>query len=135
MIAILAALFAAAPAAKCAPITLALAEKRMPSTYRGRPLRETIVNFANAHAQACAEGLLRKKRLAASNGLFLVNAPDANIASITTDKGRTILEFTFVDHAGKVHIPTTAELHEAIYCAVHGASDAEQQESGRCLPD
>jgi hypothetical protein len=135
VIAILLALVAAAPAAKCASVELVIAEKRIPATYRGKPLRETTANFAKAQAKACAEGLLKAKTIAASNRLFLVNAPDANVASITSDKGRTVLEFGFVDHAGKVHVPTSAELHEAIYCAVHGASDAEQQESGHCLPD
>jgi hypothetical protein len=125
---------AAAPPPHCAPVDLALAEKRMPPTFRGKPFRETSANFAKAYAKACAQGLLKTKPLAMSGRLFLVNAPDANVASIYSLDGRTVLEFSFVA-GGKVNVPSVGDLQEAIYCAVHGASATEQEESGRCLPD
>jgi hypothetical protein len=127
------ALAAAAPA-HCAPVELALAEKQMPPTFRGKPFRETSANFSKAYARACALGLLKAKPLIASRRLFLINAPDANAASIYPENGRTVLEFPFVT-GGKVNVPSVSDLQEAIYCAVHGASAKEQQESGRCLPD
>jgi hypothetical protein len=34
-----------------------------------------------------------------------------------------------------MNVPSAAEIEEAIFCAVHGASEKEQEESGRCLPD
>ena len=135
MMMLLAALALAAPApAQCTPVQLVLFDK-MPAAFRGKPFRETSANFLKAHAQACSEGLLKKRPLAAGHRLMLTNAPDSNVASIYTSKGKSLLEFSFVDHVGKVHVPTTAELHEAIFCALQGASAAEQEESGRCLPD
>jgi hypothetical protein len=130
--AMLLALLAAA-SAHCAPVSLALGE--MPASYRGRRFREISASFATAYDRACNEGLLKAKSLAPSRRLVLFNAPDANVASIYTAKGRTILEYYFVTHDGKTHVPSATELHEAIYCALHGASAKEQEESGRCLPD
>lgn len=130
----LAALALAAASPQCPAVELVLFDK-MPAAFRGKPFRETSASFVKAYAQACAQGLLKKKALATGDRLTLTNAPDSNVASIYTAKGRSLLEFSFVDHSGKVHVPTTAELHEAIFCAVQGASAAEQEESGRCLPD
>jgi hypothetical protein len=126
------AMLAAAPA-QCAPVDLALGN--LPASYRGKRFREASANFAAAYARACKEGLLKTRPLSPSRRLVLVNAPDANVASIYTSKGRAVLEYWFVTHDGKTHVPTAAELHEAIFCAVHGASEKEQEESGRCLPD
>jgi len=122
---------AATSPAHCAPVNLALAD--LPATFRGKPFRETSANFSKAYAQACAQGLMKAKPLAAR--LSLINAPDANVASIYTIKSRTLLEYPFVSHDGRTHVPGVAELHEAIFCAVRGASAKEQEESGRCLPD
>jgi hypothetical protein len=122
---------AAASPAHCAPLNLALAD--LPATFRGKPFRETSANFSKAYAEACAQGLMKAKPLAAR--LSLINAPDANVASIYTIKSRTVLEYPFVSHDGRTHVPGVAELHEAIFCAVRGASAKEQEESGRCLPD
>ena len=128
------ALVAAAPA-QCPRVDLALAEKQMLALFRGKPLRETSVSFSKAYAKACSEGLLKARRLVPSGRLFLVNAPDANVASIYARKNQTVLEYPFIEHDGRTHVPTIGELHEAIYCVVHGATAKEQEESGRCLPD
>jgi hypothetical protein len=127
-----------AAANKCVPVSLAVSGAK-PFTkvfVRGSPaLKKMPANFAQAYARACAEGLLKAKPLTASGRLFLLNAPDANVASIYRSSGRTLLEFPFLGGDGRTDIPDAKELHEAIYCAVHGASAKEQQESGRCLPD
>ena len=135
-------LSAAAP--RCAPVGLALAGGPKPFTAKysakSPAFVQTSANFAKAYAKACAEGLLKARPLIPVNGanagkLFLVNAPEANVASIYPGNGRMVLEYWFVDRKGKAHAPAVNELHEAIYCAVHGASAKEQEESGRCLPD
>ena len=90
-------------------------------------------SFAAGHANACAKGLLKDKPLPA---LVLLNAPNANIASIYEGEGgRTLLEYPFVTEDGQAHVPPAEEIEEAIYCALAGATEAEQEESGRCLPD
>ena len=128
-------MLAAATPVQCPRVELALAEKQMLALFRGKPFREISVSFNKAYARACGEGLLKTKRLAVSGRLFLINAPDANVASIYARRNQTVLEYAFVDHDGRTHVPTVAELQEAIFCAVHGASAKEQEESGRCLPD
>jgi hypothetical protein len=124
-----AALAAASP--QCAPVELALGNA--PATFRGKPFRETSARFAKAYAQACGQSLIKGRAL--PRQLFLFNAPNANVASIYRTGKVTVLEYPFVSEDGKVHVPDAAELHEAIYCRVHGASPKEQEESGRCLPD
>ena len=101
---------------------------------------QASANFAKAYAKGCAEGLLKKKPLIDAKAkdkahLILLNAPEANIASIYLSGGRMVLEYPFVLDFGKANVPSAADLHEAIYCSVHGASEKEQEESGRCLPD
>jgi hypothetical protein len=134
---------AAAPA-KCAPVSLALGSGPKPFTAKysakSPAFVQTSANFAKAYAKACAEGLLKKERLIDAKAkdkthLILLNAPEANIASIYFNGGRMLLEYPFVTDFGKANVPSAADLHEAIYCAVHGASEKEQEESGRCLPD
>ena len=127
---------AVAPAAspQCAHVDLALA-KEMPPAFRGKPFRETSANFAKGYAQACSEGLFKAKPLAKSSRLFLHNAPEANAGSIYLSGSRMLFEYWFVTGDGRVHVPSAGQIHEAIYCAVHGASQKEQEESGRCLPD
>ena len=129
--------------ARCAPVGLALSgPKSFTAKFSAKSaaFARTTANFAKAYAKACAEGLLKARPLIPVNGanagkLFLVNAPDANVAAIYPGSGRMVLEYWFVDHKGKANAPAVNELHEAIYCAVHGASEKEQEESGRCLPD
>jgi hypothetical protein len=73
--------------------------------------------------------------------LFLTNAPDANDVAIyrqadeSDQPGDMTLEYYFVTADGKVHVPSQADLAEAIYCAVEGASQQDEDESGRCLVD
>ena len=132
----IALLLLATASAQCPPVQLTVG-KDIPAKFapKSRPFAQTSANFSKAYAAACAEGLVRKKKLAPSRRITLHNAPDANIASIYDSGGRTLLEYWFVTHDGKAHVPAVKELHEAIYCAVHGASEKEQEESGRCLPD
>jgi hypothetical protein len=139
-------LFLATPAAAaphCPSVTLAISgSKQFAKAYAptSPAMRKTSANFAQAYKQACAAGMLKSRPLIPVNGanagkLFLTNAPSANVASIYPGEGRMVLEYPFVDSHGKVGVPDAAELKEAIFCAVVGASDKEQEASGRCLPD
>jgi hypothetical protein len=149
MIAIAAGLVFAAPVSaatpgKCAPVSLALAGGPKPFTAKysakSPAFTQTSANFAKAYAKACAAGLLEKKPLVDTKAkdrihLILLNAPEANIASIYLHEGRMLLEYPFVTDFGKANVPSADDLQEAIYCTVHGASAKEEEESGRCLPD
>ena len=146
LIAIAFSIVIAAPAAtakpQCPPVKLS-AEGRT-TTFIARfannsdGFRKTSANFAKAYAKACADGLLKTPLIDAKakdrTRLFLLNAPEANVASIYLNKGRMLLEYPFVT-GGTVNVPSVDDLHEAIFCTVHGASEKEQEESGRCLPD
>ena len=104
----------------------------------------TVRNFDTAYRAACSKGVLRNRRLIQAGSvppgrLFLKNAPEANVASIYQEEkngrpGRMVLEYHFVVHGGLI-VPTVDELEEAIFCAMQGATAAEQEEEGRCLPD
>ena len=122
---------------QCAPVEVAVEAADMPATFGAEPTKQAAANFAKAYSDACSEGMLKQKPLLESGQkrLFLFNAPEANIAVIYDQEGRTVLEYPFVTPDGKVNVPPAEELHEAIYCAVVGATQAEQEESGRCLPD
>jgi hypothetical protein len=124
---------AANAAPKCAPVSLAASGGSKPFAAKSSAFRTTAANFAKAYSKACAGGLLEKRPL--PSRLFLLNAPNANIASIYKSGGRMVLEYPFLDSDRRTHVPDAAELHEAIFCSVHGASQKEQEESGRCLPD
>ena len=139
MIALLALALAAAAPAHCAPVDLTVAGN--PKTFIAKFARnsngfsKTAENFGKAYAKACSDGLLKAKPLVGAKSadrrhLFLVNAPAANVASIYESDKRTVLEYPF-----ETRIPSADELHEAIYCAVHGATTKADEESGRCLPD
>jgi hypothetical protein len=137
--ALMSAIAPSSAAGKCPPVSLAVSPGRgglvnafAPSS---RPFRKTSLNFGKAYAKACGEGLLDKKPLASRGKLFLTNAPEANVASIYPYGRRTLLEYWFITGDGKTNVPSVGELLEAIFCAVHGASAKEQEESGRCLPD
>ena len=127
----------AADSAHCASVELTAADKAL--TAKPQVVRQTRANFAEAYSKACSEGLLKEPLVivkgANSGRLFLLNAPEANIASIYAHEGRMLLEYPFVTADGSVNVPTAEEIEEAIYCAVHGATEQEQAESGRCLPD
>ena len=96
-----------------------------------------------AFKRACGKGLLTEKPLidpkATDQGkLFLINAPEANVASIYlsgVDGSRMVLEYPFLTTDGKTQVPSADELEEAIYCAVVGATPEEQESTGRCLVD
>jgi hypothetical protein len=133
---------AVAPAAaeKCAPPALAMADN---TKLESALMDETGANFAAAYKRACDKGLLAGKVLidpkAADQGkLFLINAPEANAASIylsDVDGNRMVLEYPFLTTDGKSQVPSADELEEAIYCAVVGATPEEQESTGRCLVD
>jgi hypothetical protein len=108
--------------------------------------KQLAANFAAAYKKACDAGLLAKAPLVPTDVahpgmLFLVNAPDANDAAIYRDNedgeapNDMVLEYHFIPLDGKTYVPSEADLSEAIFCEVHGASDDEQDESGRCLVD
>ena len=133
----------AASPAKCPPVALTvIGAKSFTAKFNAKSpaFIRTSANFTKAYAKACGEGLFKKRPLIPVNGanagkLFLDNAPDANDASIYAVSGRMLLEYWFVDHQGKANAPSVNELHEAIYCSVHGASAKEQEATGRCLVD
>jgi len=129
------AILAASPT-HCAPVELSIAGS--PRTFVSQfarnsdGFRKTAANFSKAYARACAEGLIKGQPLPPT--LYLFNAPDANDASIYRSGKAMLLEYPFVS-GGKVNVPSVDDLHEAIFCAVQGASVKEQEESGRCLVD
>jgi hypothetical protein len=120
--------------------TLALANG---AQLASEPMEETKAHFADAYKGACAKGLLKDKPLidpkaADQHKLFLVNAPEANVASIylsEVDGNKMVLEYPFLTTDGKTQVPSADELKEAIYCSVVGATAEEQESSGRCLVD
>jgi hypothetical protein len=68
--------------------------------------------------------------------VFVMNAPEANVTSLyfgpSAAPPAMLLESPFGDPP---QIPSVADLHEAIYCWTRGATEEEQEASGRCLPD
>ena len=137
MIALVAAL--AAASTQCPTVEVTVVRKDMPAAFSVKLVDRTSHNFAIAYSKACAEHLMKKPLVitkgAKTKRLFLFNAPNANVASIYARAGRTVLEYPFVSEGGKTQVPSLEELHEAIFCAAHGASQKEQEGSGRCLPD
>jgi hypothetical protein len=143
----------AQPVTRCAPApSLVLAagfgDRRGMFAPGTAAFRRTQANFAAAYQRACARGLLRRRPLidrGAGQGsmLRLKNAPDANIASIYLDgeegapraARHMVLEYPFLTADGATHVPSASELNEAIFCTVHGASQQDEEASGRCLPD
>ena len=151
---------AAAPAAPkadaasaCAPAPALVLAEDFRDPHRAfapgtAPYRRLEANFAAAYRGACARGLLRSHSLieagtAERDRLHIKNAPDANVASIYLggEEGapraqrRMLLEYPFLTADGATHVPTESELREAIFCAVQGATQQEEEESGRCLAD
>ena len=126
-----------AATARCAPVSLAMSggPKSFTTAFspQSKAFKSTSANFAKAYARACADGLLKSDKL--PSRVVLRNASEANVASIYPSNGRTVLEYYFITPDGRRHVPDVAELHEAIYCSVRGATPQEEEESGRCLPD
>jgi len=141
----------ATPDAACAPApTLVRPPNRVDPrdefASQASRFRQLEQRFAAAYRRACDSGFLNGRQLVETGTqqprqLFVSNAPDSNVVSIYEIGGQdgmpavTILEYHFVTSEGAVDVPGEAELGEAIYCAVHGASQQEEEESGRCLPD
>jgi hypothetical protein len=129
-----------AVAEKCVPPTLAMADN---AKLESALMAETKANFAAAYKGTCDKELLTDEPLIDPKAtdqkhIFLVNAPEANVASIylsNVDGRRMVLEYPFLTTDGKSQVPTADELEEAIYCAVRGATPEEQEASGRCLVD
>jgi hypothetical protein len=105
-------------------------------------------HFHQAYAQACEAGWLAQAPLvdpasAHPGALMLANAPEANVATIYLDAREdvpadahdTLLEYPFVDAGKNARVPSVDELREAIHCRTVGATEAEGESSGRCLPD
>jgi hypothetical protein len=141
----------AAPACAPAP-ALALSQDFADPHHAFAPgapaFRRLEANFAAAYRTACAHGLLRRRALIAAGAgerdrLLLKNAADANVASMYLDgeegapaaRRHMVLEYHFLTTEGSVDVPSTNDLGEAIFCEVQGASQQEEDTSGRCLPD
>ncbi|MGE3691553.1 MAG: hypothetical protein AB7F98_09245 [Novosphingobium sp.] len=131
--------------AACAPVKLELAASRFSegraNFEAGKAGRTRLEeNFAKGYAAACSAGYLAKKplvdpRSGHKDTLFVANAPNANEASIYFAVGETMMEGPFVDSEGHVQVPGADAIKEAIYCYAVGATEKEQEESGRCLVD
>ena len=125
----------------CKAPTLAMAGEAQ--SLKSDQLKEAQANFETAYQKSCTDKLLAAKPLvdpkaADQEHIFLVNAPEANVASIylsEVDGSRMVLEYPFLTTDGKSQVPSAAELEEAIYCAVVGATSEEQESTGRCLVD
>ena len=98
-------------------------------------------NFRVALDKACSEGLLEgepivDERAYVRNTIFVMNAPEANVTSLyfgpSAAPPAMLLESPFGEPP---QVPTVEEFHEAIYCWTKGATEEEQETSGRCLPD
>jgi hypothetical protein len=98
-------------------------------------------NFRVAFDKACTEklfgdGYLTDERSHDRSVLYVVAANEANIASIyfapSGAPPATMMEVPFRDPP---QIPSVEELHETIYCWAKGATEEEQETTGRCLPD
>jgi hypothetical protein len=131
--------------ADCAKVTLDIVPERFAEGREnfavGTEARTRLdQNFTVALAQACAEGMLAKQPLVdprskEKNTLFIANAPNANQATIYFDKDATVFEGPFFADGRHVQVPGPGAIKEAIYCHAVGASDAEREATGRCLPD
>jgi hypothetical protein len=144
---------AAAAVPSCAPAPQLLlagdfADPRGVFAAGSAPFRRLETNFAAAYRAACADGVLRRSALippgAADPGhVRIKNAPDANVASLYLDgdegapvsRQHMVLEYPFLTADGSAHLPSESDLREAIFCEVQGASQQEEEASGRCLPD
>ena len=126
---------------RCKAPTLAMAGEAQ--SLKSEQVKEAQANFDAAYSKSCDKKLFGEKPLvdpkAKDQGrVFLINAPEANVASIylsEVDGSQMVLEYPFLTTEGKSQVPTADELEEAIYCAVRGATPEEQEASGRCLVD
>jgi hypothetical protein len=121
----------------------ALGRHFAPASERFVKLQE---NVRAGFQRACDKGLIAGSNIAELQSvpmrrLWIENIPDGNVASLSADQlpggtgWRLLLEHPFVASDGSVSVPSAADIEEAIHCAVRGATEQEQQESGRCLVD
>ena len=98
-------------------------------------------NFRVAFDKACTEGLMGGDPLVDQDAtvkdtIFVLDAPEANVTSLyLAPPGaprEMLLETPFGDPP---RVPSVEDIHEAIYCWTKGATEEEQETSGRCLPD
>ena len=98
-------------------------------------------NFRVAFDKACTEGLMGgdpvvDQDATVKDTIFVLDAPEANVTSLyfapPGSAPKMLLESPFGDPP---QVPSVEELHEAIYCWTKGATEEEQETSGRCLPD
>ena len=132
---------APAVASECTAPTLAMAGDV--GSLKSDQLNEAQANFNSAYQASCAKKVLNDEPLIDRKAtdqthIFLVNAPEANVASIylsDVDGSRMVLEYPYLTTDGRTQVPSADELEEAIYCAVVGETPEEQESSGRCLVD
>jgi len=114
---------------------------RAASELTDKEKASVAANLRTAFDRACGEGLFADRPLVDSRSfdrslLYVMNAPEANVTSIyfgpSAAPPAMLLESPFRSPA---QIPTVEELHEAIYCAMRGATPEEQERDGRCLVD
>ena len=110
-------------------------------TLRDKDRARFTDNFRVALDKACTEGLLEgqplvDERAYVKDTIFVMNAPEANVTSLyfgpSAAPPAMLLESPFGDPP---QVPSVEDLHEAIYCWTKGATEEEQETSGRCLPD
>jgi hypothetical protein len=107
--------------------------------------RQTAASIRDGFRRACGKDLRVRSQFtdlseADAKRIALENWPDANVPMLETSQRpdgtwRLMLGGPFLASDGSVNVPTAAEVEEAIFCAVKGASEEEQAESGRCLVD
>ena len=143
------AFIAAEPQQRCSlPVVMLTGDDKafIARFWAGTPRRRTMEdNVRSAFKSACKYGLLKGSTIpklhdVSTRRLFLENQPNANAANLEADQRkdgswRLVLGYPFVGADKSMNVPTPAEIQEAIYCAVHGATQQEQATSGRCLPD
>lgn len=131
---------AATASPKCAPPKLDFEASKLSAAEQAK----FTANFRAAYAKACSEGMFAKEPLIDPEAidrstLVVMNAPEANVTSIyfgpSAAPPAMLLESPFITPDGGRNIPAADDLHEAMYCAVIGSTEKEQEETGRCLPD
>ena len=103
----------------CKAPTLAMAGDAQ--SLKSEQLKEAQANFETAYQKSCTDKLLAAKPLvdpkaADQEHIFLVNAPEANVASIylsEVDGSRMVLEYPFLTTDGKSQVPSADELANA----------------------
>jgi hypothetical protein len=100
------------------------------------PRLDFSVEGLSEKEQLIGDGSLIDERSHDRTVLHVVGANEANIASIyfapSGAPPATMMEVPFGDPP---QIPSAEELHETIYCWKKGATEEEQETTGRCLPD